>query len=62
MRDKMILAIGYADDYVWSLGVDSTDPELVASALTIYGRCIPDQILLIQNDKVFRHYRRGGEY
>ena len=58
----MILAIGFADDYVWSLGVNSVDPELVASALTIHGVCIPDQILLIQNDKVIEHYRRGGEY
>ena len=58
----MILAIGFAEDYVWSLGVDSCDPELIASALANHGHCIPDQILLIQNDKVLSHYRRGVEY
>ena len=58
----MILAIGFAYDYVWSLGVDSYDAELIASALTIHGSQIPDQILLVQNDNVIAHYRRGGEY
>ena len=58
----MNLAIGFADDYTWSLGVESLDPELIASALTIHGHQIPDQILLIQNDLVIRHWRRGGEF
>ncbi len=58
----MILAISFAHDCVWSLGVSSVDPEIVASALTIHGHCIPDQILLIQDDLVIEHYRRGGEY
>jgi hypothetical protein len=64
----MYLAVGFdpEQDFSWSIGVDTDNPQTVADALKDAGGVVPSQILLIVNGpdgpNVIGHWKDGDEY